>query len=468
MKRSLPIVGSAVVLILIVAGVFGWQRVAANSATGSPRVQTATVARGTLVATVNAAGNISAPTSAALGFPTSGHVAKTAVQLGDHVKVGQLLMQLDTTDLQLALQTAQTNLATAQANFDSARANAQFALRTAQANLAGAQANYDAAKAKYATNADQLTVAKAGLDKARVALDQAQAAYNMVAWRPDVGMTPQSAALQAATTDYNSAKATYDLTIAGINDTALRAAQASLDNAQVSLHQAQHNVDTSERAAQAALDNAKIALEQAQRNLDRASLYAPFDGIVSAVSFSAGDTAGSGTAVSLTDTQNLQVKVMIAEVDVAKVQVGGTAMVTADALPGRMFHGTVAAISPVGMVTQGVVDFPVIISVTSPEGDLKPGMTANLAVTVDRRENVLTVPLRAVRSQGSQKSVIVSYKGQSIAVPVTTGLASDTQVEITSGLNEGDVAVMNQTQTNSSVGQMQTQMLLMGGGGMGH
>ena len=468
MKRNLSIAGGVVVIVLAIAGVFGWQRVTASAAGGNIRAQTVTVTRGTLVASVNAAGNVSAVSTAALAFQPSGRVANVKVQVGDAVKKGQLLMQLDLTDLQLALKTSQTSLASAQANYESTQANLQFALRTAQVNLASAQANYDSAKAKNATIPDQLTAAKATLDKARVTLEQAQAAYNAVAWRPDIGMTSQSAALQTATTDYNSALANYEITTASINDTALRTAQAALDNAQVALQQAQKNIDTSTRTAQATLDNAKVALDQAQRNLDKASLYAPFDGLVSGVNYSTGDTAAASTAVSLVDLASLQVKVMVAEVDMAKVQVGESVMINVDALPGKMYHGDVTAIGPVGTVMSGVVNYPVIVAVTNPDSNIKPGMTANLAVQVDRRADVLLVPLRAVRTQGNQKIVTVEYKGQSIQVPVGTGLSNDTQVEITNGLQVGDVVVLNQTQTSQPNAQMQGQMFIMGGAGMGH
>jgi HlyD family secretion protein len=466
MKRNRVIVGGAIMVLLIIAGVFGWQRVTANATVANVRVQKASVTRGALVANVNAAGNVSAPSTAALAFLSSGRVAKITVQVGDPVKEGQLLMQLDTTDSQLALKTAQTNLASAQASYDATSANLQFAICTTQANLSTAQANFDATRAKNATNPNQLIIAKSALDKATIALQKAQSDYNAVAWRNDIGMTTQSAAVQQATIDYASAQANYQISAASINDTALRQAEASLDTAQTALQQAQKNLDTGMRTAQATLDNAKLAADQAQRNLDKLNLYAPFDGIVSAVNYNVGDSIGTTTAVGMVDLSKLEVKVMVSEVDMVKIRIGQTAMISIDALPGAMYHGTLTTISPVGMVTSGVVNYPVIVTVMNSDGKIKPGMTANLAVSVERRENVLLLPLRAVRAQGNQKIVMVEYKGQTFQVPVSTGLASDTQVEITSGLQEGDVVVLNQSQTsqtNSGAG-----MILMGGGPMGH
>ncbi len=447
MKRNLLIGGIAAVILVAAVAIFGWKSSTASAAT-TTSPQTVTVQRGTIVATVNAAGNVSAPGQASIAFQSSGRVAQVAVQIGDTVKQGQLLMQLDTTDLALALKTAQTNLAGAQAAYDASQVTLQYAVKTAQANLAGAQANYDGAKITNSQNPNQLIVAKAALDKAVAALQQAQAAYDKIggASLPGIGMTSQSLALQQASIDYQTALGNYNITAAGINDNALKSAQAALDNAQTALDQAKSNLDTSTRTAQATLDNAKAAVDQAQRNLDNATIYAPFDGVVSAVNYSAGDSAGSSTAVTVTDLSNLQVKVTVAEVDMAKLKVGDTAQMTLDALPGRTFQAQVLAIGPVGTITSGVVNYPVTVQIAHADNSVKPGMTANLAVTVDQRTDVLLVPSRAIRTQGNQKLATVLADGQTKTVPVKTGLSNDTSVEVTSGLQAGDVVVVNQTQ----------------------
>jgi RND family efflux transporter MFP subunit len=316
-------------------------------------------------------------------------------------------MSLDSADLQLALKTAQTNLATAQANLDSA-------------------------KIKASQNVNQLIVAKTALDKAAVALQQAQAAYDTIAWRPDVGMTTQAATLQSASADYRSALANYNITASSISD------------------------DSALRTAQAQVDQAQISLSQAQGNLSKADLVSPINGTVSTVSYNVGDTP-SGTAVVVADLSQIQVKVTIAEVDISKIKGGQTAQMTLDALPGKTYTATVASIAPVGTITQGVVNYSVTVKLTDSDGDVLPGMTANLAIEVDRRTNVLLAPLRAIKTQGNQKVATVLYKGQQISTPVTTGLSNDTQVEITSGLQEGDEVVIGTTTTTQRGG---------GGGGV--
>ncbi len=175
MKRKFVLVGTALIIVCAIAAFLGYQRMAASAAASTIKVQTTTVSRGTLASTVAASGNVTAPNTAALAFSSSGQVAQVAVQVGDKVKKGQLLMQLDTTDLDLALKTAQASLASAQASYDSTQASLQYAVETAQANLASAQASHDSAKATDATKLDQLIVAKTALDEAKVTLQSAQA-----------------------------------------------------------------------------------------------------------------------------------------------------------------------------------------------------------------------------------------------------------------------------------------------------
>jgi RND family efflux transporter MFP subunit len=453
MKRKFIIIAGIVVLVLIVGAVYVWQNQQAKASTAAS-VQTTTVKRGSLVATVSAAGNVSAPNSVAVAFQTgtldvSARVAKVNVKVGDTVKKGDELMEVDTTNLDLALKTAQSNLASAQVSYDQTKNDLNFALRTAQANADSAKTSLAAAQADNTQNPNSLIVAKANLETATITLQKAQADYNTVAWRGDVGMTSQAAALQTATIAYQSTLASYNIAAAKINDAALKSAQTTYSNAQVALEQAQKNLETKLATAQATLDNAKLNVEQAQRNLDDAKLVAPYDGVISVVNYGIGDNA-TGTATTIVDLSVLQVKVTVAEVDVAKIKLGQTATMTLDALTGKTYNAKVIAISPVGTITQGVVNYIVTLGITDADGSIKPGMTANLTVEVERRDNVLLIPTRAIRTQGTQRTVTVAYKGQNISTPVTIGLTNDTSAEITSGLQEGDVVVINTTQTRQT------------------
>lgn len=451
MKRNVLVIGIIVVVIAAIAAVYFMQQSnAANAAAASVRTQTVAVKRGSLVATLAEAGNVSALSTSSVAFqsstqtPLTGRVAKVYVQVGDKVKAGQVLMELDPSDLQLALNTAQSNLASAQVGLS----NAQLTLSNAQVSLSNAQATLNSAKIKASENLNNLIIAKTALDNAAATLQTAQAAYDTVAWRPDAGLTSQATTLQTATNSYQSALASYNNTAANLGDnSALLTAQNGITTTQNGVVNAQNGVTN----AQNTIAQNQIAVQQAQDNLAKAKLVSPITGTVSAVNYNVGDTASS-TAVVVVDLSQIQVKVTVAEVDISSIKVGQKATMTLDALPGKTYTATVAAINPVATISQGVVNYGVIVKLTDTDGDVLPGMTANLAIQTDRRDNVLLAPIRAIKTQGGQKVATVLYKGQQITTPVTTGLQNDTQVEVISGLNEGDQVVVAGTTTTQRGG----------------
>jgi HlyD family secretion protein len=271
-----------VLVFIVLAGAGGFwyyrQQTAASAATTR---STATVTRGSLVATVSGAGNIAAPQQTNLSFALTGApITQINVQVGDKVQAGQVLAQVDDSNLQLSLRSAQAQLTSAQASLDALRQPPLEAdVNAAKARVASAQSAYDAAVAKNAHNADQITVAKATLDKAAITLQQAQAAYDQIAWRSDVGMSSQAATLQQATIDYQSALASYNLTLVTINDSAVKSAAQTLASAKANLASVTASATEQELAqAQASVDSAQVAVEQAQRKLDQAKIIAPFDG----------------------------------------------------------------------------------------------------------------------------------------------------------------------------------------------
>ena len=405
MKRNVIVIGMIVGVVGMAVLVLGLPNLNPSSAPARQAQQTAQaqptaiVQRGSLGVTVNAAGVVSAAEDAALGFPTPGRVTQVTVRVGDPVKKGQLLMRQETTDL-------------------------NFALKSAQANLASAQASYDLAKTNNAQAANQLIVVKAALEKASVALGQAQANYNAIMARGNVGLTPEAAALQNAAIDYQSALANYKIAAGTLNDLALRAAQAALDGAQ-------------------------IAVDQAQSNLDKTKIFAPSDGTVAAVNYSVGNSAGTGTAVEVVNLSTLQVNTTLSKMDAPKVNAGDPAQLTLDELPGKTYTATVMSVAPVpagavpGVATRGVVNYPVVFSIGNLDGAIKPGMTAKLNAQVNRRDQVLLIPSAAVQVLGADKFVTLLVNGQRVQTPITTGLSNEQLTEVTSGLKEGDAILLN-------------------------
>jgi HlyD family secretion protein len=471
-KRLISIV-LALVVVVGVGGIWYYQQQTNVAHAAAANLQTATVTRGTLVATVAGAGNINAPQETNLSFQLTGvPITTVSVKVGDKVKAGDVLAEEDNSDLQFALRSAQAQLSSAQANLSKLQQPPLAAdVAADQAAVASAQSAYNVAVNKNNHAPDQLLQAKAALDKADAALQQAQAAYNAVAWRPSSQTQTQAAALASATSDYEAAKATYNLALTDINDSAVKSAAQALSTAQDNLTKLTQPATPQDIAvAQASVDSAQVAVDQANRNLDQAKIIAPFAGTVGAVNYVQGQLSPANTqsaVITLVNMDNLQTQITVSEVDITKVKVGQVVDMSFDALGGQSFPGKILSIGPVGTVTSGVVNYVVTVALTKPNAAVMPGMTATASITVDQRQDVLMVPNRAVKTQGNQHVVTLLFEGNQIPAIVKTGLTNDTNTEILSAssangqavqLQEGDTLVLNPTTTTTSGG-------LRGGGG---
>jgi macrolide-specific efflux system membrane fusion protein len=246
---------------------------------------------------------------------------------------------------------------------------------------------------------------------------------------------------------------------------------------------------------QSSIVQAETNLATAQRTLSQTTLRAPLggtvasvDGIVgqsvsggglaSASSSASSSTSGSGASstgttgssssgfVTLIGLSSLQVTAAFAESDVAKLAVGEPATVTISALAGAQLAAHVAAINPVASSSSSVVQYTVTFALDRANKQLKPGMTATVAVTIAEKDNVLQVPSAAVTGSGRNARVTVLKNGVSQTVPVVAGLAGDSSTQIVSGLTAGQTYVISTTVARSTgaAGTSTTPTVRPGGG----
>lgn len=131
----------------------------------------------------------------------------------------------------------------------------------------------------------------------------------------------------------------------------------------------------------------------------------------------------------------------LSEVDIAKVKIGQKATITLDGVPGKTFTGEVQSVDRVGVISSGVTNYPVLIKLDVVSDEILPNMAATANILLDNKSDVLVVPSSAVQTRDGHSTVRVLKSGQVQSIPVETGLSSDTQTEITSGLNEGDEVI---------------------------
>jgi membrane fusion protein, macrolide-specific efflux system len=258
------------------------------------------------------------------------------------------------------------------------------------------------------------------------------------------GTVKDRQAIDSAARQLESAKASYNATVAA-NQVKLAGATAA-DSAQQEL----------------ALSNANNQLATAQKNFDNATLVAPIDGTVASLTGKVGVNAGTGSSSSgaggaaatassafltITDLVNLEVKSTFSEADANKLKVGQGVTVTLDAITGTTLTGKIRQVDLAPVTANNVVSYPVYVTLdpVPPAAPVRPGMTASLAVTVQKADGVVLLPTTAVSSRGTSATVQV-MKGTdpkvTEAVQVTIGLRGDTEIEITNGLTAGDKVVV--------------------------
>ena len=205
------------------------------------------------------------------------------------------------------------------------------------------------------------------------------------------------------------------------------------------------------KRSKAKLEQAQVSLQQAEWRLEQATLKAPINGIATTLFVESGEMANSGqTVIILSDLANLDVDVNLDETDVARIEMGMTVVVTVDAFPGVEVSGEVIEIAPTADVQSGVVLYPVTVRLdpTDPSTGsgqalpLRSGMTVNVMFTLEERKDTLVVPFRAVETESGQAYLTRVTVSGSERVAVTLGLITDTQIEILSGIEEGDVVTV--------------------------
>ena len=342
MKKSYLIAG------LVAAGVLGggawwWS---SRSSADAVDYRTAKIERGNLQATVAASGAVNPVAVVTVGTQVSGQIKDLFVDFNSEVKAGQLLARIDP-------ETFEYRVRSAQADVDAVRAQ----VLTAQANVLAAQS--------------QVSRAQVDLDEARRDFDRKQSLV-------EKQFIAQSEADKARALVNSSVEA-------------LKAVQAQVGVAQAQVKSAQANVAQRE-----------AALAQARIDLERTRITSPVNGIVIKRAIEKGQTVAASLQapelfIIAQNLQDMQVDASIDESDVGRLRVGQKASFTVDAFPGQTFEGAIRQVRKAATNVANVVTYVAVVGFSNDGGRLLPGMTANVRVVTDVRDNVLKIPNAALR-----------------------------------------------------------------------
>lgn len=230
---------------------------------------------------------------------------------------------------------------------------------------------------------------------------------------------------------------------------------ARLQNLFAKDYVARDKVDVAERdvkAAEAQADQIRETVRFHETQVSYADIRAPIAGVIASVATQQGETVSASslsvpTFVTIVDLARLEIYVYVDETDIGRIRPGLEAQFAVDSYPDRVFSGTVSAIYPKATIQDNVVYYVTVVSIENPAAApgslplLKPDMTVNATISLNRREQVLAVPTRAIRREGGKKLVQVLEGDRLAARAIQTGAKDGAYTEVAAGINEGDVVV---------------------------
>ncbi len=432
-KRRKLMIGAGA--ILAAAGVWLWL-----GGGGAISYRTVAVERGPIASSISATGNSNAVVTVQVGSQVSGNIQALFADFNTRVTKGQLVARIDPAMFQARVDQARAAVESAQA----AVVNANASVRRADADIASAQADLDTANANVARENANLADAKNKYNR-RVELFNA-------------GLI--------SVEERDTAKATFDGAVA---TTQASKSGLSASASKVTAARANREVALTQLTqAQAQVKQASANLQQAEVDLEHTFIRAPVDGTVVARRMDVGQTvAASFQAPTIfeiaQDLTNMQVDTNVDEADIGRVKVGQTAEFNVDAYPNHGFHGQVKEIRRAPINVQNVITYDVVVGAQNPDLKLFPGMTANVKILTDQREQAVKIPNAALRFRppvtgnppstvhaagvqkpdGTQRVWVKGADGKPQAVRVKLGITDGTYSEVVAGgLKPGDQVIV--------------------------
>jgi HlyD family secretion protein len=437
------------VLVLVTLGV-GTYASTVYSRRGIVTVQTGRVARQDLASIVTASGEIKPRNYINIGANAQGQLTQILVREGDRVRKGQLLARIENTQPEADVAAQKASLASAEA--DSAAAEA--AVRAADENL---------------------RTLDASIDRTRADLERATVEFK----RGQELLKDQLIAQQ----DFDARKAAYDSAQAAVREAQARLVQARAQREQINAQLA---------ASQKRVAQVRAMLARVNDVLRKHDSFAPLDGVVTNLPMRVGETVVPGiqnsaasTIMTIADMSLITAEVKVDETDIVNVKLQQNADITIDAIPNKTFKGHVIEIGNTAILrstglaasqsaisSQEAKDFKVVVALSDPPEEIRPGLSCTAKVTTATRQRALTIPIQAltVRQKGDLEpkpkgkvasaqaavkpdpaaekarkeevqGVFVIAGGKAVFKKVDTGITGSTDIEVLSGLNESEEIV---------------------------
>ena len=438
MKRKWKITLAIFLPLLIAGGVYGGIRWSQRDLVTA---QTGVVGRGDLSSLVTASGEIKPRNYINIGANAQGRIIDLLVKEGDHVRKNQVVARIEHVQAQADVQAQKAMVSSTQAD----SAAAEEGLRAADESIKTSEATLERFRSE--------------LRRAKLLLDNSEKLfhYNLIAKQ-----------------DFDQKKADYDSATASVRENEARVSQMKVQRSQTAAQLASY---------QRRVGQAQAGLDRIEDILAKFDALAPLDGVVTDLPVRVGETVVPGvqnsaasTLMTIADMSLITAEVKVDETDIVNVHINQTANITIDAMPNRTFTGRVVDIGNTAILrssglaasqsansSQEAKDFKVVVALDSPPDEIRPGLSCSAKILTATRRNVLSIPIQALTvrkkldldppkdgvvaasTAPSDKSkneeiqgVFVITAGRAQFRKVDTGITGATDIEVLTGLQEGD------------------------------
>ena len=381
--------------LAIGGGLYAWSSMTPAQATFEPS-RLATVEQDTMVRSVVATGKVEPISKVEIKSKANGIIERLHVDIGDIVKAGDVLAELD-------------------------KENLLARVREASANVQAAEA--------------ALLAAKAQLEKNRIEAEGPDVEFARRAAKRAEDLAAQKLVAQS---EFDTAQSAYEL---AMNRQKVAKGQLVVSQAKVS-----------EASAQVA--QARASLERAEEELRNATIRAPIAGMVLTRDIEVGSPvssilnlgANATLVMTLGDIQEVFVRGKVDEADIGQVKFEQPARISVETFKDKKFDGKVTLISPMGAEKDNVTTFEVKVSIDNPGNELKANMTANAEIILEERPNALIVPEAALTYDASRQASVDLFDPATPTgrrtVPVKVGISNGTRAQLLEGVKKGDKVIL--------------------------
>ncbi len=413
-----------------------------------PTKPTYKVQSGEVVEKIKFTGRVAPIVEEELFFRTNGWVRNVYIKRDDFVEAGQILADLEIERLERELATQLLELERVRSVLDEAERNLATNIRRAEVEKQIAEIGLEAAQAKDLTPRQEQAAAE--LERTLIKLDEAQAAYDEIAWRNDRTTADEARNLQQVTLDYVQAKATYDLAMQDISgqkyDIAILERQVEL--AQIWLDELGYGIDP---LLKNDVEQATLSVENLQATIADAQIIAPFNGQILSERLTEGrEVTGHSPVAIIGDMSELEISADPSSSQLQELSEGLPVVATLSSRPGEEYTGYIRRLPyPYGGGgrSDGVEEEEDKSTRIRLEGvsfediDLELGDLMSIEVILEQKDNVLWLPPQAIRTFEGRKFVVVQDGEIQRRVDVKVGIEGKDRVEIEDGLTEGQTVI---------------------------